>query len=264
MKILPAIVIVFMFLMAFVSNGVIAQSPTPEPTILSPGDIAIIGFNFDNPDQFAFVLLRDINPNTKITFTDFGYSNVTKKFLSTDPGYEGYIEWVDVSNSHLRGEIIKISPNSDETSFYLHDNGDQIFAFQGHKDTPQFIFGVNSQGGFWVTDSEVILNQYNSHLPDSLNSSNSIAIPHFDNAIFTRGNTFTSPSAALVEIVKASNWTVSDSPRLTMPSINFVFTPTNINLDQFKEARPFLPRILIGIIFLIPAVIGLILFFKKN
>ena len=45
MKILPAIVIVFMLLIAFVSNGVIAQTPTPGPTILDPGDAIIIGYN---------------------------------------------------------------------------------------------------------------------------------------------------------------------------------------------------------------------------
>jgi hypothetical protein len=264
MKILPAIVIVFMLLMAFVTNGVIAQSPTPEPTVLGPGDVAIIGFNFDNPDEFAFVLLKDINPNTKIIFTDFGYSNVTHKFLTTDGGSEGYIEWVDLTKSLSKGEIIKIIPNSTDTNFSLHENGDQIFVFQGSTITPYLIFGINSQGGFWITDSETPLNQYNSHLPDSLNPTNSIAIPHIDNAIFAGGNSFTSPSAALAEIVKTSNWTRSDSPRLTMPSSNFIFTPTNIFLDQYKESRPILPRIFFGIIFLIPTVIALIIYFKKN
>ncbi len=105
MKILPAIVIVFMLLMVLVSNGVIAQSPTPEPTVLSPGDVAIIGFNFDNPDQFAFVLLQDINPNTIFKFTDFGWSTNTNMFLTTEPGYEGHFNWI-ANRSYIKGEIV--------------------------------------------------------------------------------------------------------------------------------------------------------------
>ncbi|RME41816.1 MAG: hypothetical protein D6796_15335, partial [Caldilineae bacterium] len=47
--------------------------PIRAATILSAGDIAIIGFNFDNPDEFAFVLLADVQAGTAITFTDNGW-----------------------------------------------------------------------------------------------------------------------------------------------------------------------------------------------
>ena len=47
--------ILFLFFLAlFYSNLTNAQ------TTLAAGDLAIIGFNGDNPDQFAFVLLVDI------------------------------------------------------------------------------------------------------------------------------------------------------------------------------------------------------------
>ena len=41
-------------------------------TTLSAGDIAIVGFHSDNPDNFAFLLLVDIEAGTEITFTDSG------------------------------------------------------------------------------------------------------------------------------------------------------------------------------------------------
>jgi hypothetical protein len=57
----------FLFILTLIySNTIIAQ------TTLTAGDLAIIGFNGDNPDQFAFVLLVDIESGTEITFTDSG------------------------------------------------------------------------------------------------------------------------------------------------------------------------------------------------
>ena len=42
-------------------------------TTLSEGDIAITGVNSDTPDEFSFVLLRDISSGTIINFTDKGW-----------------------------------------------------------------------------------------------------------------------------------------------------------------------------------------------
>jgi hypothetical protein len=44
----------------------------PQTTQLQPGDIAIIGFNFKNPDEFSFITFVDLNPGTIIYFTDSG------------------------------------------------------------------------------------------------------------------------------------------------------------------------------------------------
>src|SRR5262245_28895850 len=45
------------------------------PTTLTAGDIAIIGFNFDDPDEFAFVLMVNVGSGTQINFTDNGWRN---------------------------------------------------------------------------------------------------------------------------------------------------------------------------------------------
>jgi hypothetical protein len=42
-------------------------------TILSAGDIAIVGYNSDDPDSFDFVFLRDVEAGTTINFTDNGW-----------------------------------------------------------------------------------------------------------------------------------------------------------------------------------------------
>ncbi|WP_163312209.1 hypothetical protein, partial [Enterobacter cloacae] len=43
-------------------------------TTLAAGDLALVGYDADNPDDFAFVLLRDIEAGTEIHFTDNGWT----------------------------------------------------------------------------------------------------------------------------------------------------------------------------------------------
>ena len=66
---------------------------TNAQTTLAAGDLAIIGFNGDNPDQFAFVLLVDIESGTEITFTDSGV-----KSDDTFRGNEGAVKFTASSN----------------------------------------------------------------------------------------------------------------------------------------------------------------------
>ena len=42
-------------------------------TVLTPGDIAIVHVNSDGSDRFSFVLQRDIDVGTVISFTDNGW-----------------------------------------------------------------------------------------------------------------------------------------------------------------------------------------------
>jgi len=55
---------------------------------LTPGDIAIILYNADTPDQFAFVALVDIPEAESINFTDKGWNAAGSFYLG-----EGTITW---------------------------------------------------------------------------------------------------------------------------------------------------------------------------
>ena len=55
-------------------------------TTLSAGDIAITGFNSDNPDQFSFVLLEDVLSTTQIKFTDEGEILISASLKELDNG----------------------------------------------------------------------------------------------------------------------------------------------------------------------------------
>ena len=51
----------------------VAASYSHSQTVLSPGDLAMIGTNCDSPDDFAFLLLLDVEAGTVIKFTDNGW-----------------------------------------------------------------------------------------------------------------------------------------------------------------------------------------------
>jgi len=42
-------------------------------TSLSPGDLAFTSYTSDNPDEFSFILLEDVDSATIISFTDHGW-----------------------------------------------------------------------------------------------------------------------------------------------------------------------------------------------
>ncbi|MDJ0598379.1 MAG: hypothetical protein QNJ37_06020 [Crocosphaera sp.] len=98
-------------------------------TILLPGDIAIIGFNFDNPDEFAFVTLVDITAGTEIKFTDNGWQ-AAGSFRAT----EGTFTWT-ASTDIAAGTVI----NPSISSVLFSTSGDQIIAYQGEDSNPTFI-----------------------------------------------------------------------------------------------------------------------------
>ena len=146
--------ILFLFFLAlFYSNLTNAQ------TTLAAGDLAIIGFNGDNPDQFAFVLLVDIESGSEITFTDSGV-----KSNNTFRGNEGAVKFTASSN-YSAGSIITYTgpqsglPSGDFTEanddnvgnndMNLSSSGDQIFAFQGSSSSPSFIFGFQINSNTW-------------------------------------------------------------------------------------------------------------------
>ncbi|MEP1487927.1 MAG: T9SS type A sorting domain-containing protein [Algibacter sp.] len=187
-------------------------------TTLSPGDIAITGFNSDNPDQFSFVLLTDVSNTTTINFTDNGWRS-TDVFRTG----EGTITWT--ANSDLTcGTQIIITDNSpfsasvgtvtDSGILQLATNGDQILAYQGASTSPTFIYAIHFDGAGWSTDAT---NPNTSAIPIGLtNGANAIAINDTDNATY---DCFVISDAFLIlsAVSDSSNW-ISSGSILTLGS----------------------------------------------
>jgi hypothetical protein len=117
----------------------VAQSLTVNagPTVLAAGDIAILTYNGDDPDEFSFVTLVDLNPGTVIHFTDNGFASAT-----TGRTGEGFLTFtVPSGTTYTAGTVFKWTSgmtvtgtpwsSGAPTSFAFSSTADQLFAFQG-------------------------------------------------------------------------------------------------------------------------------------
>ncbi|NJM96234.1 MAG: ExeM/NucH family extracellular endonuclease [Phormidesmis sp. RL_2_1] len=179
-------------------------------TTLSAGDIAIIGFNFDNPDELAFVALVDLTTGTEINFTDNGWQ-ASGSFRAS----EGTFTWTAPTDI-AAGTVI----NPTVSSIAFSADGDQIIAYQGAATSPVFLYALNSEGnpGIWQTDAT---SSNTSALPIGLvNGETAIALNEIDNAIYT-GPTSGSKAELLAAISDSSNWSGDNTNRQTLPSSAF-------------------------------------------
>src|SRR5689334_22623560 len=152
-----------------------ALPPTAAgPTSLAAGDIAIIGFNFDEIDELAFVLLRDVGAGTQITFTDNGWQS-TGAFHTG----EGSFTWT-AATALAAGTVI--APPVSGVSF--SNDGDQILAYQSAEGSPTFLYAVNNEGAaVWQADAT---DSHTSALPTGLvNGSTAVALNETTSAVYT-------------------------------------------------------------------------------
>ncbi len=143
---------------------------------IAVGDITFIGYNIQddgvngltNDDEFAFILLKDINAGTQINFTDFGWRSDANAFHESSASCggtngssgDGILKWIAGSNLTCGTQItikskytlqanlgvvagVQSLPN-DATAFVsLATGGDQIFAFTGTYASPTLLAGLS-------------------------------------------------------------------------------------------------------------------------
>lgn len=188
--------------------GMVA-APAVAQTTLAAGDIAIIGYNFDDPDEFAFVTLIDLEAGTAINFTDNGWT-AGGAFRTG----EGTLNWVAPA-AYSAGDII----NPGVGSMQFSVSGDQILAYQGDSSSPTFIYAIHSNDIGWNADAT---SSNESALPTGLvNGTSAVAIPEIDNAVYSGSGTATNQAELLSWIGDITNWTTDNTNRLTMPSGSF-------------------------------------------
>ena len=205
-------------------------------TTLSAGDIAIFGVNADEPDDFGFVLLVDIDAGTEIRFTDSGW-----KSDNTFRGGEGAVKYTAPTSLSAGTEITYQGNNGDfvadndatvgNNGFTLSASGDQVFAFQGVSTSPTFIYAVQTNSTVWQSDAT---NSSTSAIPlgltDGTNAaavgSGSGAGAEWDNAAYDKDNSTMSGTAAvlLAAISTNSNWVGQNSPRYDLTLYDFTIT----------------------------------------
>ncbi len=225
---------------------------TPLPvaaTTLNAGDIAFSGYNSTaTPDEFSFVLLRNVGPSTTINFTDNGW-------LSTNAlqSAEQTITWTAPAGGLTAGVEIKIAGLTATrsgggaagtiagTALSLSSSGDQILAYIGTAASPTFISAIHmnvysTTNGDPITTTAAAWDgtantQSSSALPTGLTTginciwigSQGVTTSEHNNAKYGVCNLpAVAGSIALLRAAlnNQANWTVDDKtpPGLTLPA----------------------------------------------
>lgn len=198
-------------------------------TTLSSGDLAIIGVNSDDPDAFNFVLFTDIEADTEIFFTDNG--------VFSDGSFrqnEGVIKYTAPSDV-AAGTVVEFTGiaggfTTESGSFALSASGDQVIAYQGNVDNPDFIYAVQTNSTEFQADAT---SSNNSALPPGLSvGTTAVAVGssvsgEFDNSTYNESVTSGTQTELLAAISDAANWNGSNTRIPDLADGPFTVTDSN-------------------------------------
>ena len=225
-------------------------------TTLTAGDLAIIGINADNPDDFTFVLLTDIEAGTEIFFTDSGVLDD-----GSFRGNEGAVKYTAPS-ALVAGTVISLTTdnadfeaandsNVGNNGFALSASGDQVIAFQGSSASPTFIYAAQTNSTQFQSTASA---STNSALPTGLSvGTTAVAVgtgpgagSEFDNSTYNESITSGTKAELLAAISDATNWngnntridTLADGP-FTVTDGNGGGTPVpDISINELRISSP--------------------------
>lgn len=204
---------------------------------LQPGDIFFTGFQLgvtpSSPDRFAFVVLKNIEPGTKILFTDKALLAGTPQTLCTN---EDTCLWTSPNAVVNAGTVVTITEVVDATNGTanvgtcegnmgsLSSSGDQIIALQRGQDGSLTFLAAISNSGFLANCATQCNNNNATCLPAPL-----IDTPYFMsfsispviiNGYYNGPTTFDSVTSFYTAIRNQTNWVVSRQadPAASWPS----------------------------------------------
>lgn len=200
-------------------------------TSLAAGDIAFVGYDADNPDDFAFVILRDIEAGTTITFTDNGWSTTTNALRTTEGSYT-YTAPTALSagtvihpttDSTKGGVNTPVYTSTDAPNFSFNTDGDQIIAYQGSAANPTLLYAINFADGTGTFAANGT-NASTSALPPGLVLGQTALALGTDNGRYN-GTLSGTRDQLLAAIGTAGSWTQNDNTRVGAASYG-AFTVT--------------------------------------
>lgn len=218
---------------------------TFSQTTLSPGDIAITGFNADNPDAISFVILTDVLTSTVLNFTDNGWL-LTGGFRVGASGNtnEGVLEWTATSDLTCGTEITITGTSAStgsvtetDASFALSATGDQILVYQGTTLAPNFILGISFDSTGWSDATSANTSALPSVLTDG---ENALSLGETDNGNYNCSVT-NDASLILEATVKPLNWTISNAP-ITIGGCTYCCSTTTWTITGWNNGLPDLSK----------------------
>ena len=224
-------------------------------TTLSAGDIAIIGVNSDDPDDFSFVLLVDIEADTEIRFTDSGWLD-SNQFRASEGAFK-YTAPTNLSAGtviNFGNDAVNFASDNDadvgNNGFNLSSSGDQVIAFQGTSTNPTFIYAVQTNSTQFQTTAS---SSNDSALPNGLvNGTSAVAVgqgsgvgDEWDNSVYNMSVTNGTKEEILAAVSNAANWTGSNDA-LTIPSSSFTVgdsddNNTDTTAPELNDSNPLTP-----------------------
>jgi hypothetical protein len=193
---LPSSTKIYFHAFATNGNGTTYSTESNFLTYLAIGDLTIIGFNSNTPDNFAFVSWLDMPVGTQIKFTDNAFlSAASANQASNGRGGENFVTWTNNTASTIAaGTVITLATATANLGSAVQGlsglaNGEQIFAYQGtgagtsastsdfgtnanpSTFTGSILYGLNWQGSSGAATWTGANNTNTSYLPSELNVS---------------------------------------------------------------------------------------------
>jgi hypothetical protein len=221
-------------------------------TVLTPGDVAIITYDADNPDRFTFVTLVDLLPTTVINFTDNGFASPT-----TGTTTEGFLTFTVPAGGYTKGQTFTWSngmsiagtpwSSNNPTNFAFNASGDQLFAFQGPTGSWGSQSGITPIAGLSQTTTFITTGSTSastSYQPASLSSSFIVQISvengYFANGATAQTSVTVSNSKANLQALffNGANWFKSGSGPLALPTYSITVTSNTPTITGSAATSP--------------------------
>lgn len=198
-------------------------------TVLTPGDIVIIGIKEDNPDYLKMLTMVDLTCGTTFLITDNQWNNSSDSWPCNAGDSESGAT-ITVTSKVCAGSVIRVEDDGDNHftitsssgSLIISDlggawgsnsgynkSGDNAFILQGTRTAPTFIYGLKNKGNWANGDCDEV---DDTALPDAL-ADGSTAV-HFSLGTdyrhynCTKGTNDTKANL-LAKISNPANWTTS-------------------------------------------------------
>lgn len=171
-------------------------------TSLTPGDLAVVGYASDTPDEVCLVALAPIEAGTMVTVTDDAWEG-------DDTFRESEGTTVLTLPALSFGDVYCVEDAG--LSPALAAAGDQIFLYTGTEASPTFIYAFQYGNADWLTTGAPATN--NSYLPlgtvDGTTAFN-IGATDTENGYYS-GPPLVDQATALTAIANPANWTTSNT-----------------------------------------------------
>lgn len=202
-------------------------------TQLQPGAVAVIGYNFIDPDQFSFIFLNNVVAGSILHITDCGYDAAASAFREG----EGYLTYTVPTGGKRAGEIVTFPDDpgfvKQGVSGFLgfSSAGDQLIFFQGTFLNPVFIYALTVSEDGWQSS---VINNNTSNLPPGLTDGvSALAQSKIVNSRLNCMGVALDKSLFLTQIADEARWDRSNTNRVSLPDITCDYTPLSIGTDLF-------------------------------